>query len=292
MQSKGRMRRIALITGAGTGIGASAAKHLFNADYTVILTGRTLSKLQGTISAISPQQGAAARLIAIPCDVSSPSHVKSLFQTIEATYGRLDVLFNNAGVGAPAVPMEDLTFDQLMSVVNTNLVGSFLCAQEAVRMMKRQHPQGGRIINNGSISAHTPRPFSAPYTSTKHAITGLTKSISLDGRAFGICCGQIDIGNAATDMTERMARGVVRRPCYCCCCLAGLLTSGMGEGSCSQTAQRKQKREWMVYRRSDFPCVCMCHRPHGVCVCMGKWMRSAGLSCTWHNCRSRQTSSS
>ena len=147
-------------------------------------------------------------MLAVPADVSKPDEVKSLFARVAAEFGRLDLLFNNAGTGTPAVPMEDLTFEQWSTVVGVNLTGSFLCAQEAIRMMKAQTPQGGRIINNGSISAHTPRPFSAPYTATKHAITGLTKSISLDGRNFGITCGQIDIGNAATEMTARMSNGV------------------------------------------------------------------------------------
>ncbi len=147
-------------------------------------------------------------MLPVPCDVSDPASVKMLFATARETFGRVDVLFNNAGMGAPAVPMEELTFEQWSAVVGVNLTGAFLCAQEAMRLMKAQRPQGGRIINNGSISAHVPRPNSAPYTATKHAITGLTKSISLDGRDFNIACGQIDIGNAATEMTERMTRGV------------------------------------------------------------------------------------
>ena len=147
-------------------------------------------------------------MLAIPADVSKPVEVKSLFASVAEEFGRLDLLFNNAGAGTPPIPIEDLTFEQWSAVVGVNLTGSFLCAQEAIRIMKAQTPQGGRIINNGSISAHTPRPHSAPYTATKHAITGLTKSISLDGRNFGITCGQIDIGNAATEMTERMSNGV------------------------------------------------------------------------------------
>ena len=146
----------------------------------------------------------------VPTDVSDPASVKNLFAEVGSGYGRLDVLFNNAGCGAPAIPMEDLTFEQWSTVVGVNLTGAFLCAQEAIRMMKAQQPQGGRIINNGSLSAHVPRPNSAPYTSTKHAITGLTRSISLDGRKFNIACGQIDIGNAATEMTERMTQGVAQ----------------------------------------------------------------------------------
>lgn len=147
-------------------------------------------------------------MLAVPTDVSHPEAVRALFAAVKENFGRLDLLFNNAGRGTPAIPMEDLTYEQWMSVVGVNLTGAFLCAQEAIRMMKAQTPRGGRIINNGSISAHTPRPHSAPYTSTKHAITGLTKSISLDCRQFDIACGQIDIGNAATEMTERMTQGV------------------------------------------------------------------------------------
>jgi NAD(P)-dependent dehydrogenase (short-subunit alcohol dehydrogenase family) len=150
------------------------------------------------------------RMLPVPADVSKPEDVRRLFATAGDAYGRVDVLFNNAGRSAPAIPIEDLTYEQWMSVVNVNLTGAFLCAQEAMRMMKRQQPRGGRIINNGSISAHTPRPLSAPYTATKHAITGLTKSIALDGRPFDIACGQIDIGNAATEMTERMTEGVLQ----------------------------------------------------------------------------------
>jgi NAD(P)-dependent dehydrogenase (short-subunit alcohol dehydrogenase family) len=155
----------------------------------------------------SPSGGA---MLAAPTDVSDPAGVKALFAATKDTFGRLDLLFNNAGRGAPAIAMEDLSFEQWNAVVGVNLTGAFLCAQEAIRMMKAQQPQGGRIINNGSISAHVPRPHSAPYTATKHALTGLTRSISLDGREFNIACGQIDIGNAATEMTERMSRGVMQ----------------------------------------------------------------------------------
>jgi NAD(P)-dependent dehydrogenase (short-subunit alcohol dehydrogenase family) len=149
-------------------------------------------------------------MLAVPTDVSQPDQVRALFAKLREAFGRIDVLFNNAGSGAPAIPIEDLTFEQWSTVVGVNLTGAFLCAQEAIRLMKQQQPRGGRIINNGSISAHSPRPNTAPYTTTKHAITGLTKQISLDGRAFDICCGQIDIGNAATEMTERMTRGVLQ----------------------------------------------------------------------------------
>jgi len=197
--------KFALVTGAGSGIGRAASLALQAAGYSVALTGRRAAELEKTASLATLGGG---RMLAVPADVSKPDEVKSLFARVAAEFGRLDLLFNNAGTGTPAVPMEDLTFEQWSTVVGVNLTGSFLCAQEAIRMMKAQTPQGGRIINNGSISAHTPRPFSAPYTATKHAITGLTKSISLDGRNFGITCGQIDIGNAATEMTARMSNGV------------------------------------------------------------------------------------
>ncbi len=197
--------KIALVTGAGSGIGRASALALHHAGYHVVLTGRRASELQQTAEMGEPD---GATLLAIPADISQPEAVSALFATIKATYGRLDVLFNNAGMGAPAVPMDELTFEQWNTVVGVNLHGAFLCAQHAMRLMKAQQPQGGRIINNGSISAQTPRPNSAPYTATKHAITGLTKCISLDGRAFDIACSQIDIGNAATEMTERMTAGV------------------------------------------------------------------------------------
>jgi NAD(P)-dependent dehydrogenase (short-subunit alcohol dehydrogenase family) len=174
-------------------------------DYSVVLVGRRATELEKTAA-----QGkqADARMLVIPTDVSKPEEVKSMFSKTVETFGRLDLLFNNAGTGAPAVPMEDLSFEQWTGVVNVNLTGAFLCAQEAIRIMKRQEPRGGRIINNGSISAYSPRPNSAPYTATKHAITGLTKCISLDGRQHDIACSQIDIGNAATQLTERMAAGI------------------------------------------------------------------------------------
>lgn len=199
--------KVALVTGAGTGIGKAAAKALLNGGFRVVLTGRNLEKLNLAIQAIGGDQESC---LAIACDIGKPEEVKYLFTEIKTHFGRIDVLFNNAGMGAPAIAMEDLTYEQWMNVVNTNLCGAFLCSQEAIRMMKAQSPQGGRIINNGSISAHTPRPMSAPYTATKHAITGLTKSIALDGRAFNIACGQIDIGNAGTEMTVRMAAGIMQ----------------------------------------------------------------------------------
>jgi NAD(P)-dependent dehydrogenase (short-subunit alcohol dehydrogenase family) len=198
---------VALITGAGTGIGKAAAKALLSGGYQVILTGRTQAKLDLTLQEIG---GTNENCLALRCDIGQPNEVKALFTSIQARFGRLDVLFNNAGTGAPAIPMEDITYEQWMTVVNTNLTGAFLCSQEAIRMMKAQSPQGGRIINNGSIAAHAPRPMSAPYTATKHAMSGLTKSIALDGRPFNIACGQIDIGNAATEMTEPMAAGILQ----------------------------------------------------------------------------------
>jgi NAD(P)-dependent dehydrogenase (short-subunit alcohol dehydrogenase family) len=199
--------KVALVTGAGVGIGRAAAKALLKAGYRVVLTGRNLERLQKAIADIG---GTNDNCLAVACDVGQPEQVKKLFAALKERFSRIDVLFNNAGIGAPAVPMEDLTYEQWMNVVNANLCGAFLCSQEAIRMMKSQSPQGGRIINNGSISAHAPRPMSAPYTATKHAISGLTKTISLDGRPFNIACGQIDIGNAATEMTERMAAGIMQ----------------------------------------------------------------------------------
>ena len=199
--------KVALVTGAGTGIGRAAAKALLKGGYQVVLTGRNLDKLEKAIADIGGNQ---SNCLAVACDVGKPDEVKKLFAALSNQFGRIDVLFNNAGMGAPAIPMEDLTYEQWMNVVNANLCGAFLCSQEAIRMMKSQSPQGGRIINNGSISAHAPRPMSAPYTATKHAISGLTKTIALDGRPFNIACGQIDIGNAATEMTERMAAGIMQ----------------------------------------------------------------------------------
>lgn len=199
--------KVALITGAGIGIGRATAKALLKGGYQVVLTGRHLETLQKAITDIG---GSDKNCLAVTCDVGQPEQVKKLFSALKERFGRIDVLFNNAGIGAPAIPMEDLTYEQWMNVVNSNLCGAFLCSQEAIRMMKAQSPQGGRIINNGSISAHTPRPMSAPYTATKHAISGLTKTIALDGRPFNIACGQIDIGNAATEMTEHMAAGIMQ----------------------------------------------------------------------------------
>jgi len=196
--------RVALVTGAGTGIGRAAALALARDGFAVVLAGRNRDKLDATAAKTT------ARTLVVPTDVCDPQSVKALFARVKETFGRLDLLFNNAGVGAPAVPLEDLSYAQLRAAIDTNLTGCFLCAQEALRLMKAQTPRGGRIINNGSISAHAPRPNSAPYTATKHAITGLTKSLSLDGRPFDIACGQIDIGNAATEMTERMTAGVMQ----------------------------------------------------------------------------------
>ena len=193
------MTRIALVTGAGSGIGTAVAVALAHDGWTVVLAGRRLGPLEATAGL------AGNSAVPIACDVTDHASVGSLFAAIDERYGRLDLLFNNAGVGAPAIPLEELSVEQWQAVVDTNLTGAFLCTQEAFRLMKRQDPRGGRIINNGSISATTPRPLSAPYTATKHAITGLTKSTALDGRAYDIACGQIDIGNAATDMISAVA---------------------------------------------------------------------------------------
>jgi NAD(P)-dependent dehydrogenase (short-subunit alcohol dehydrogenase family) len=197
--------KVALITGAGSGIGRAVSLALSSAGYAVVLAGRRAAQLELT-AALANSTG--ARALAIPTDVGKLDSVRALFATTQETFGRLDVLFNNAGISAPGIPMEDLTFEQWRAVVDVNLTGTFLCAQEAIKLMKAQDPRGGRIINNGSISAHAPRPNSAPYTATKHAVTGLTKSIALDGRKYDIACSQIDIGNAATEMTERMTGGV------------------------------------------------------------------------------------
>ncbi|MBI5282847.1 MAG: SDR family oxidoreductase [Candidatus Solibacter usitatus] len=196
---------IAIVTGAGSGIGRAVALALHQAGWAVVLAGRKEDRLHETAALASP---ADQRLLVVPADVTVPEQVHSLFDQTRAAFGRLDLLFNNAGTNAPGIPMEDLTCEQWNSVVAVNLTGVFLCAQQAIRLMKSQDPRGGRIINNGSISAQVPRPDSAPYTATKHAVTGLTKSISLDGRKYGIACGQIDIGNAATGMTRRMTEGV------------------------------------------------------------------------------------
>ncbi|WP_377293276.1 SDR family oxidoreductase [Rhizobium sp. SG2393] len=200
--------KIALVTGGGTGIGKAIATALAREGYALVISGRRLAVLEEAAAAIAAETGADVRAIA--ADVGDPASVASLFAGIEAAFGRLDLLVNNAGMGARAVPMEELSFDEWSSVLAANLTGPFLCTREAMRMMKAQSPRGGRIINNGSISAQTPRPFSAPYTATKHAITGLTKSTALDGRPFDIACGQIDIGNAASDMTARMSGGVLQ----------------------------------------------------------------------------------
>ena len=197
--------KVAVVTGAGTGIGKAAAVALSKNGYRVAFAGRRREPLEQAIAEAGPPQGSA---IAVPTDVTDPASVRALFARVRETFGRLDVLFNNAGVGAPGVNLEDLTFEQWKNVVDTNLTGAFLCTQQAMLIMKEQVPRGGRIINNGSISAHAPRPNSAPYTSTKHAITGLTKSTSLDGRKYDIACGQIDIGNAHTELAARMAKGV------------------------------------------------------------------------------------
>ncbi len=197
--------KVALVTGAGTGIGKSSAKALAKAGYALVLAGRRKEPLEAVKKEIEAVGGKA---IAFACDVGKPDQVKALFAKTKETYGRLDVLFNNAGMGAPPVPLEDVTYEKWMQVVAVNFTGVFLCTQEAFKIMKDQTPRGGRIINNGSISAHAPRPRSAPYTSTKHAITGLTKSTALDGRVYDIACGQIDIGNALTELAARMAQGV------------------------------------------------------------------------------------
>lgn len=199
--------KIAIVTGAGSGIGRATALALVRDGYSVVLAGRRREALEQSIAAAGPD---GKRLMAIPADVSDPASVRGLFDAARETFGRLDLLFNNAGTGAPAVPLEDLTVEQWRRVVDVNLTGVFLCTQAAFRGMKDQTPRGGRIINNGSISAHTPRPNSAPYTAAKHAVTGLTKSTALDGRKYDIACGQIDIGNAATDMTARMKSGVLQ----------------------------------------------------------------------------------
>jgi NAD(P)-dependent dehydrogenase (short-subunit alcohol dehydrogenase family) len=197
--------RVAIVTGAGTGIGKAAALALLKDGYSVALAGRRKEPLEETKAAAG---AASSRALVVPTDVAHLESIRALFAKTKETFGRLDVLFNNAGVGAPGIPMEDLTLEQWKTVVDINLTGPFLCTQEAIKLMKSQDPRGGRIINNGSISAHAPRPNSAPYTSTKHAITGLTKSTSLDGRKYDIACSQIDIGNAQTPLAARMKDGV------------------------------------------------------------------------------------
>ena len=200
--------RIALVTGGGTGIGRAMSRALGAAGYKVVISGRRADVLEKAAAELAGETG--AEFLAVPADVGNPASVRALFDTISERYGRLDLLVNNAGVGVPAVPLEEVSFEQWNAIVAANLTGAFLCTQQAFRLMKNQSPRGGRIINNGSISATTPRPNSAPYTATKHAITGLTKSTALDGREFDIACGQIDIGNAASDMTTRIAAGVLQ----------------------------------------------------------------------------------
>ena len=201
MNSNGK---VALVTGGGSGIGKAAAIALANEGFAVVVAGRRPEPLQAVVNEIESKQG---RALGVPTDVGDPEAVRSLFARTKQTYGRLDVLFNNAGFGA-AAPIEELPFERWKAVIDSILTGSFLCTQEAFKIMKDQTPMGGRIINNGSISAHVPRPHSVAYTSAKHAITGLTKSTSLDGRKYDIACGQIDVGNALTEMTQRMQRGV------------------------------------------------------------------------------------
>ncbi len=197
--------KTAIVTGAGSGIGRAAALGLLRDGYAVVLAGRRLDALEQTVAQAGTER---KRALAVPTDVTDPASVHALFEKTRETFGRLDLLFNNAGAGAPAIPLEDLTFGQWRKVIDVNLTGSFLCTQAAFRLMKEQAPKGGRIINNGSISAHVPRPNSAPYTASKHAITGLTRATALDGRKYDIACGQIDIGNAGTEMTARMKDGV------------------------------------------------------------------------------------
>jgi NAD(P)-dependent dehydrogenase (short-subunit alcohol dehydrogenase family) len=199
-----RASRIAIVTGAGSGVGKHTALALLRDGYSVVLAGRRKELLEAAAKEGPP----GSRTLLVPTDVGDPKSVRALFAETKDAFGRLDLLFNNAGIGAPPVPLEDLTYEQWKAVVDTNLTGAFLCTQEAFRIMKSQDPRGGRIVNNGSISAHAPRPNSAPYTSTKHAITGLTKSTALDGRKYDIACGQVDIGNADTPMTARMKTGV------------------------------------------------------------------------------------
>ena len=196
--------KVAIVTGAGSNIGQRTALALLGEGYSVTLAGRRAEALEDTVS----QAGeASSRTLLVPTDVTDPASIKALFAKTKETFGRLDLLFNNAGVGAPSVPLEDLTYEQWKRVVDTNLTGSFLCTQEAFKIMKDQDPRGGRIINNGSVSAHVPRVNSAPYSSTKHALTGLTKATSLDGRKYDIACGQIDIGNASIDSAQRSDTG-------------------------------------------------------------------------------------
>ena len=200
----GSNQKVAVVTGAGTGIGKAAALALLKAGYGVVLVGRRAELLEKTMA----EAGAGPVVLAVPTDVSHPESVRRLFQKTEEAFGRVDLLFNNAGVNVPGVPFEELPYEQWKAVIDTNLTGMFLCAQAAFRMMKSQTPRGGRIINTGSVSSHVPRPDSAPYTAAKHGVTGLTRSISLDGRKYDIACGQIDVGNALTEMSARIATGV------------------------------------------------------------------------------------
>ena len=197
-------RKIAVVTGAGTGVGRAVTLALMKEGYAVVLAGRRQDMLEAVAKEGAQTPGEA---LCVPTDVADPASIKALFDKVKATYGRLDLLFNNAGIGAPAMSIEDIPFERWQAVVATNLTGVFLCTQEAIRIMKAQSPRGGRIVNNGSISAHTPRPGSAPYSATKHAVSGLTKQTALDCRGYDICCGQIDIGNAATPLTDRMVQG-------------------------------------------------------------------------------------
>jgi NAD(P)-dependent dehydrogenase (short-subunit alcohol dehydrogenase family) len=201
------LNKVALVTGAGTGIGKACALALLENGYRVVLVGRRLELLEQVVAQSKASSDAA---LACQTDISNEEQVDNLFKKVKEQFGRLDVLFNNAGRGTPMMPFDEIPFKMWEATVGTNLTGTFLCSQRAFKMMREQSPQGGRIINNGSISAHAPRPFSAPYTSTKHAITGLTKSIALDGRPFNIACSQIDIGNAATEMSEPMAKGILQ----------------------------------------------------------------------------------
>ncbi len=199
--------KIAVVTGAGSGIGRASALALVEAGFAVVLAGRRRHMLEETAALADPSSGASPRTTVVPTDVSDPASIAALFDAVKTNFGRVDLLFNNAGISTRGIPFEDLTFEQWSNVVAVNLTGSFLCAQHAFRMMKSQDPQGGRIINNGSVSAHVPRRNSTPYVSTKHALTGLTRSLSLDGRQYNIACGQIDIGNAATSRNEDTAQG-------------------------------------------------------------------------------------
>jgi NAD(P)-dependent dehydrogenase (short-subunit alcohol dehydrogenase family) len=207
MNTSTQSKKIALVTGAGSGIGRATAFSLLNDGWHVVVTGRRIEPLTKLVDEATLKGQSA---LAITSDVTDPSSVRNLFENIEQTFGRLDLIFNNAGVNAPAVSIDELPLEKWFNVINTNVTGVFLCAREAFGLMRRQSPQGGRIINNGSISAHTPRPFTAPYTASKHAVTGITKTLALDGRPYNIVVSQIDIGNALTELSERMTRGVLQ----------------------------------------------------------------------------------